>query len=94
MDPRESALLAKWFELQSRIRTEQEILAFCRSGESNCPDTAPRKFLSMIELARAKEGRARLGEINRAVNLSIKPMTDLAQFGVVDYWSAPVCTEN
>jgi predicted transglutaminase-like cysteine proteinase len=82
---------AKWLELQSRIRTEQETLATCRSGNSGCPDTA-RKFLSMIELARAKEGRARVGEINRAVNLSIKPMSDLAQHGVADHWSAPLAT--
>jgi predicted transglutaminase-like cysteine proteinase len=84
-------LAAKWLELQSRIRTEQETLATCRSGNSSCPDAA-RKFLSMIELARAKEGRARIGEINRAVNLSIKPTTDLPQYGVADYWSAPLAT--
>jgi predicted transglutaminase-like cysteine proteinase len=46
----------------------------------------------MIELARAKEGRARLGEINRAVNLSIKPMSDFAQYGIADHWSAPLAT--
>lgn len=39
-----------------------------------------------------REGRARLGEINRAVNLSIKPVSDLAQYGIADYWSAPLAT--
>jgi predicted transglutaminase-like cysteine proteinase len=90
-DVRQTALAAKWFELQSRIGIEQETLAACRSSDSSCSATA-RRFLFMIDLARVKQGRARLGEINRAVNLSIKPMTDLAQYGVADYWSAPLAT--
>ena len=50
------------------------------------------RFLSIVELGRMREGRARLGEINRAVNLSIKPVSDLAQYGIADYWSAPLAT--
>jgi predicted transglutaminase-like cysteine proteinase len=33
-----------------------------------------------------------LGEINRAINLRIKPVSDLAQYGVADFWSAPLAT--
>jgi predicted transglutaminase-like cysteine proteinase len=38
------------------------------------------------------EGRARLGEINRAINLKIRPMSDQALYGAEDVWSPPLAT--
>ena len=80
---------AKWADLQSRIRADKETLAACRSGDRPCP-TAARRFLSIVENGRQRQGRALLGEINRAINLSIRPMSDLAQYGVEDYWASPL----
>jgi predicted transglutaminase-like cysteine proteinase len=80
---------AKWADLQSRIRVDKATLAACRSGERPCP-TAARRFLSIVENGRQRQGRALLGEINRAINLSIRPMSDLAQYGVEDYWASPL----
>lgn len=80
---------AKWADLQSRIRAEKETLAACRSGDRPCP-TAARRFLSIVENGRQRQGRVQLGEINRAINLSIRPMSDLAQYGIEDYWAAPL----
>ncbi|HEX7617343.1 MAG TPA: transglutaminase-like cysteine peptidase, partial [Verrucomicrobiae bacterium] len=80
---------AKWADLQSRILADKETLAACRSGVRPCP-AAARRFLSIIELGRQRQGRARLGEINRSINLSIRPMSDLAQYGVEDYWASPL----
>ena len=34
-------------------------------------------------------GRARVGLVNRAVNLAITARTDEAQWGVEDYWNSP-----
>ena len=48
--------------------------------------------LPLSTKARAREGRARLGEINRAINLAIRPMSDLAQYGQIDFWSSPLVT--
>lgn len=84
-------LSAKWEELQSRILSEGETLRACRSSDDSCPASA-RRFLYFIELGRQRQGRARLGEINRAVNLSIKPVSDWTQHGVDDFWSAPLAT--
>jgi predicted transglutaminase-like cysteine proteinase len=84
-------VLAKWEELQSRIHFEEETLAACRSGNGTCP-AAARRFLDIIELGRQHSGRAQLGEINRAVNLSIRRMSDRDQYGVDDFWSAPIAT--
>jgi predicted transglutaminase-like cysteine proteinase len=82
---------AKWADLQSRIQSEQETLAACRAGSTNCP-AAARRFLQIVELGRQRQGRARLAEINRAVNFSIRPVSDWAQYGVADFWSSPLVT--
>ena len=82
---------AKWSELQSRILGDERTLAACRSDESACSDAA-RRFLSIVELGRRHEGRARFGWINRAVNLSIRPTSDWAQYGYADYWASPLQT--
>jgi len=82
---------AKWADLQSRFRLDEEILSECRAGSTNCPRAA-RRFLQIVELGRQRQGRARLAEINRAVNFSIRPVSDSAQYGVADFWSAPLVT--
>jgi len=82
---------AKWADLQSRILADEATLAACRSNNDPCP-AAARRFLSLVELGRRRQGRARLGEINRAVNLSIKPVSDWVQYGVEDFWAAPLAT--
>jgi predicted transglutaminase-like cysteine proteinase len=86
-----SEMSAKWIEVQSRIGAEAKVLAACRSGSGAC-SLAARRFLSIVELGRGRQGRARFGEINRAINLSIRPVSDWVQYGVADYWSAPLAT--
>ena len=68
-----------------------DILARCRQNMKDCPSAA-QKFLAIVADGRARTGRARIGEINRAINLSIKPMSDLKQWGVDERWSAPLET--
>jgi predicted transglutaminase-like cysteine proteinase len=82
---------AKWADLQSRIQSEQETLAACRADSAKCPRAA-RQFLQIVELGRQRQGRARLAEINRAVNFSIRPVSDWTQYGVADLWSSPLVT--
>ena len=82
---------AKWAELQSRILADERTLSACGSVSSQCPKAA-RRFLSIVELGRKHQGRARLGWINRAVNLSIRPMSDWAQYGYADFWASPLQT--
>ncbi len=85
------ALAIRWQSLQPVIRVEARVLALCRSHPQFCPPEAAR-FLAIIDAARARNGRARIGEINRAVNLAIRPARDLAQFGVPDVWTTPLMT--
>src|SRR4029077_2464554 len=80
-------ITTKWSELQSRISADEKALAACRSGGRPCSQ-AELRFLSIIELAQKREGRARLGWLNRAINMSIKPANDWAQYGDSDYWAS------
>ena len=88
-----SDVSAKWAGLQARLVTEETTLAACRTDGSTC-SAAARRLLSIVELGRRHQGRALLGRINRAVNLSIRPMSDWAQYGVADYWATPLETLN
>jgi len=82
---------AKWREVLARIDSEEETLAACRANLDACSPAA-RRLLQLVELGRQRAGRARLGEINRAVNLSIRATSDWSQYGVDDFWSAPLAT--
>jgi predicted transglutaminase-like cysteine proteinase len=83
-------ILTKWSGVVAEIRADDEVLARCREGAS-CPSAA-RRFLAIIDEGRARNGRARIGIINRAINLAIIPTSDVAQWGVADRWSAPLET--
>ena len=69
------ALLATWSGVQADIRADREILARCRTSAELCPSVA-KKFLAIITEGRSRSGRARIGVINRAINLAIRPMSD------------------
>jgi predicted transglutaminase-like cysteine proteinase len=82
----------KWLGVQRRLDDEMVQLALCDGDRDRCVSPAALQFLTIVDAARAREGRARLGEINRAINLAIRPMSDLAQWGEIDVWSSPLVT--
>src|SRR6202048_3828800 len=85
-------LLAKWLGVQRRLDDEMVQLALCEGDRDGCVSSAALQFLAIVDAAKARDGRGRLGEINRAINLAIRPMSDLAQWGEVDVWSSPLVT--
>jgi predicted transglutaminase-like cysteine proteinase len=85
-------LYDKWQGVQRRIEDELVQLALCEGDPDRCASPAALQFLAIIDAARLREGRARLGEVNRAVNLAIRPVSDLAQYGQIDVWSSPLVT--
>jgi predicted transglutaminase-like cysteine proteinase len=84
-------VFTKWNGVVADIRAESDILARCGETMEDCPPAA-QKFLAVIAAGRAQTGLARIGVINRAINLAIQPMSDLQQWGVADRWSAPLET--
>jgi predicted transglutaminase-like cysteine proteinase len=80
----------KWLGVQRRLDDEMVQLALCDGDRERCVSPAALRFLAIVDNARARDGRARLGETNRAINLAIRPMSDLAQYGQIDVWNTPL----
>jgi predicted transglutaminase-like cysteine proteinase len=86
----EGELPERWRRVRADIARDLETVARCHA---NGPCTAPAPALiAIIAQGVGHRGRARLGMINRAVNLALTPLSDEAQWGVRDRWSAPLET--
>lgn len=88
----DSVLNDKWTRVQSQIDVELAQIADCQRSRKSCASQAALNFIAIIDAARARHGRARIGEVNRAINLAIKPASDLAQHGEADVWTLPLQT--
>ena len=86
------ALLQKWHDVEREVDDERLVLRACEQDRAACQSPPALQFLAIVDSARTLEGRARLGEINRAINLKIKPMSDLVLYGADDVWSPPLAT--
>jgi predicted transglutaminase-like cysteine proteinase len=82
----------KWLGLQRRLDDDMVQLALCDGDRDGCVSPAALRLLAIVDAARAREGRARFGEINRAINLAVRAMSDLAQYGEIDVWASPLVT--
>ncbi|WP_050424424.1 transglutaminase-like cysteine peptidase [Bradyrhizobium tropiciagri] len=87
----ENGLWRKWRGLESDLARERTVLEQCRENTAGCPPNAAQ-FLRLINAVKAKSGRDRLDEANRAVNQSIRYVSDFAQYGEADRWTAPLAT--
>jgi predicted transglutaminase-like cysteine proteinase len=82
----------KWQRLKQKLDDERVQLALCDGDRDNCASDAALRFLAIVDGARRRDGRAKLGEINRAINLALRPMSDFAQYGEIDVWTSPLVT--
>lgn len=88
----EGPLQTKWQDVARAIEREAETLAACRTAPEACGSPAALRFLGIVQAASARTGIARLGEVNRAINLAIRPVSDMTQYGTEDHWSSPLAT--
>src|SRR5882757_6419363 len=86
-EPVAGEVAAKWRAVEADIDREQQVLARCREQEA-CPVVA-QNLLDIVAEGAGRSGLARVGLINRAVDLAITPTRDEAQWGVADHWSPP-----
>jgi predicted transglutaminase-like cysteine proteinase len=82
----------KWLGVEREVDDERRVLKMCEDNRASCQSKAALQFLTIVESGRSLNGRGRLGEINRAINLKIKAMSDLALYGAEDVWSPPLTT--
>jgi predicted transglutaminase-like cysteine proteinase len=64
-----------WQDVKVRVLTDMARLALCAAQEVSCSPAA-RAVRDIVSEARSRDGLARVGFINRAVNLAIKPTVD------------------
>jgi predicted transglutaminase-like cysteine proteinase len=87
--PATGSLQNKWAGVKNKLPRESKILERCRNNMRTCPPAAKR-FLAVVDKAQNRDGWARIAEINRSINLNIRPVDDMAQYGVVDLWATPL----
>lgn len=87
----EGLLWRKWRGIEADMAKEQSVLDRCREEAGSCPSYAAQ-FLRLIDAVKSRSGRAKLDEANRAVNAAIRYVSDYAQHGEPDRWSAPLAT--
>jgi predicted transglutaminase-like cysteine proteinase len=73
--------LQKWRDVEREIDAERLVLRICEENRASCQSQPALQFLAIVDTGRTLTGRARLGEINRGINLKIRPMSDLALCG-------------
>jgi predicted transglutaminase-like cysteine proteinase len=82
----------EWQRLTREIRRDAKIVEACRIAPNDCPSAAALRLLAILREAGQYAGRARIGLINRAINLAVRPVSDLVQHGIEDVWSSPLAT--
>jgi len=64
-----------WQDVKLRVLIDMASLALCAAQEASCSPAA-RALRKIVDEARNHDGLARIGFINRAINLAIKPAID------------------
>jgi predicted transglutaminase-like cysteine proteinase len=77
----------KWHKVEAAMAQDFAVVAQCHAN-GTCPVVAQRLIDISAEGA-GRSGRARVGLINRAADLAIRPVSDELQWGVADHWSDP-----
>ena len=89
--PLTGGLQHKWSMVKKKLPRQRRTLMRCRTNAEGCPPAAQR-FLAVLDRAMLQQGRGRIAEINRAINLDIRPVDDMTQYGVADLWATPLMT--
>ncbi len=84
-------LQEKWAGVKNALPREASVLARCRDNAEACTPAAKR-FRAVIDKAASRTDWGRVAEVNRTINLTIKAVDDVTQYGVRDLWASPLMT--
>jgi predicted transglutaminase-like cysteine proteinase len=84
-------LLQKWQKVKSQLSDEVRQLGTCVKNIDACSIEA-KAVANLIDDAAKTSGIARLMIVNRRVNSEIRPMSDMAQYGQMEFWASPLTT--
>jgi predicted transglutaminase-like cysteine proteinase len=77
----------KWHHVEAAMAQDFAVVAQCRASGA-CP-VAAQRLIDISAEGAGRSGRARVGRINRAADLAVRPVSDEMQWGVADHWSDP-----
>jgi predicted transglutaminase-like cysteine proteinase len=77
----------KWHHVEAAMARDFAVIAQCRANGA-CP-VAAQRLIDISAEGTGRSERARVGLINRAVDLAISPVSDETHWGVADHWSDP-----
>jgi predicted transglutaminase-like cysteine proteinase len=77
----------KWRDVEAALAHDFAVVAQCHAN-GTCP-VAAQRLIDISAEGAGRSGRARVGRINRAAALAIRPVSDEMQWGVADHWSDP-----
>jgi predicted transglutaminase-like cysteine proteinase len=77
----------KWHRVEAAMADDFAVVAQCHAN-GICP-VAAQRLIDIIAEGAGRSGRARVGLINRAADLAVRPVSDEMQWGVADHWSDP-----
>lgn len=87
----EGLLWTKWRAISEAMAAEREQLEHCRIFREACSAPADR-FVDIVDTVRSLSDRARIDRVNAVVNNAVRYVSDYAQHGVADRWTAPLAT--
>jgi predicted transglutaminase-like cysteine proteinase len=77
----------KWHRVEAAMAEDFAVVAQCHAN-GTCP-VAAQRLIGISREGAGRSGRARVGLINRAADLAVRPVSDEMQWGVADHWSDP-----
>jgi predicted transglutaminase-like cysteine proteinase len=86
-DVPEGLLWARWRTVRAHISVDMDLLANCRADQAGCRLPEALRFLRIVDHAARLQGKARLDDVNRALNAAIGWQSKLA-----GTWMAPLAT--
>lgn len=85
----QGALHVAWRQITDKIRSEKDVVEQCRAAPPSCPSPAAGQFNAIVREGDGSDDVARIGRVNRAVNLAIRPVR--AEAGPTE-WTSPLET--
>jgi predicted transglutaminase-like cysteine proteinase len=83
----EGEISRKWEHAKARIAREHQIVERCRANNV-CPAAAQR-LIDLSSEGAGRSDRIKVGLINRAIDLAIRPVSDEVQWRLPDHWNTP-----
>lgn len=88
----DGALWSKWRTVEKELKRDAGIVAGCRANPDACQSREARHYIAVVDAAKKLHGRERLQEVHKAVNISIRYLSDMAQHHAADRWSTAIAS--